>query len=169
MTGVVSQTIDTPLGALVAGALPDGICLLEFPEHDRLESQLAAIRRRLGCEFEEGGSVHLDHLQRELAAYFAGTLTQFTVPVVTQGTPFQERVWSQLRRIPYGETRSYEALAKAAGSPGGSRAAGHANGLSRIAIVIPCHRVVNKDGKLGAYGGGLWRKQYLLDLERPRD
>jgi AraC family transcriptional regulator, regulatory protein of adaptative response / methylated-DNA-[protein]-cysteine methyltransferase len=76
------------------------------------------------------------------------------------------KVWDALRSIPYGETYSYEKLAWAVGAPGGQRAVGHANGLNRIAIVIPCHRVVNKDGKLGGYGGGLWRKQILLDLER---
>ena len=82
------------------------------------------------------------------------------------GTPFQERVWNQLLRIPYGQTRSYEDLARQIDSAGSQRAVGHANGLNRIAIVIPCHRVVNKDGKLGGYGGGLWRKQFLLDLEQ---
>ena len=162
---VARRTLDSPLGALIAGASPDGVCLLEFPEPGRLESQLAAIRRRLGCEFEEGDSVHLDHLQRELAAYFAGTLQQFTVPVVMRGTPFQERVWSQLRRIPYGETRSYDDVARAIRASGASRAVGHANGMNPVAIVVPCHRVINKNGRLGGYGGQLWRKEKLLQLE----
>ena len=82
------------------------------------------------------------------------------------GSEFQEAVWKALLTIPYGETWSYEQLAIAVGSPRGSRAVGLANGQNRIAIIIPCHRVVNKDGKLGGYGGGLWRKQFLLDLER---
>src|SRR5439155_7293349 len=90
----------------------------------------------------------------------------FDVPVVYPGTPFQERVWNELRHIPYGETRSYQELAEDIGTVNGQRAVGHANGLNRIAIVIPCHRVVNKDGQLGGYGGGLWRKRFLLDLER---
>src|SRR5688572_3730269 len=165
---VASRTIDSPLGGLMAGASPDGICLLEFPEPDRLEPQLAVIRRRLGCDIEEGDSVHLDHLQQELSAYFAGTLAQFTVPVVTRGTPFQERVWSELRQIPYGQTRSYEDLARAIGAPGAPRAVGHANGMNPVAIVVPCHRVINKNGGLGGYGGQLWRKETLLRLEGAR-
>lgn len=165
---VARRTINSPLGALIAGASANGICLLEFPEPDRVEPQLAAIRRRLGCEFEDGDSVHLDRLERELAAYFAGTLAQFTVPVVTRGTPFQERVWSQLRRIPYGETRSYEDVARAIRASGASRAVGSANGMNPVAIVVPCHRVINKNGGLGGYGGQLWRKEKLLQLEGAR-
>jgi AraC family transcriptional regulator, regulatory protein of adaptative response / methylated-DNA-[protein]-cysteine methyltransferase len=165
---VVTRSIDSPLGALIAGASPDGICLLEFPEPDRLEPQLATIRRRLGCVIEQGDGPHLDELQRELTAYFAGTLATFTVPLVMRGTPFQERVWSELRRIPYGETRSYEDLARAIGAPGAPRAVGHANGMNPVAIVVPCHRVINKNGGLGGYGGQLWRKQSLLRLENPR-
>jgi AraC family transcriptional regulator of adaptative response/methylated-DNA-[protein]-cysteine methyltransferase len=162
---VVTRTIDGPLGALIAGASPDGICLLEFPEPGRLEPQLQAIRRRLGCDIEAGASPHLDQLQRELAAYFSGALAQFTVPLVMRGTPFQERVWSALRRIPYGETRSYQDLAEAIGAPGAPRAVGHANGMNPVAIVVPCHRVINKNGGLGGYGGQLWRKERLLRLE----
>ena len=93
-------------------------------------------------------------------------MTEFRVPIIYPGSPFQTRVWDGLLQIPYGETRSYEELARTVGAPGAQRAVGHANGQNRISIVIPCHRVVNKNGRLGGYGGGLWRKQYLLDLER---
>src|SRR5262249_7193303 len=86
--------------------------------------------------------------------------------LVYPGSPFQRRVWEQLLQIPYGETRSYEDLAIAVGSMGAQRAVGRANGMNRIAIVIPCHRVVNKNGQIGGYGGGLRRKQFLLDLEK---
>jgi AraC family transcriptional regulator of adaptative response/methylated-DNA-[protein]-cysteine methyltransferase len=165
---IVTREIDSPLGALIAGATPDGICLLEFPEPDRLEPQLAAVRRRLGCAVAPGRSDHLDQLEHELGAYFDGTLAQFTVSVVARGTPFQERVWSELRRIPYGNTRSYEAMARAIGTPGASRAVGHANGMNPVAIVVPCHRVINKNGGLGGYGGRLWRKERLLRLEGAR-
>ena len=109
---------------------------------------------------------HLQQLATELEAYFAGALRDFSVPLVSPGTPFQQRVWNELGRIPYGQTRSYEELAIAVGIPGGQRSVGRANGLNRIAIVIPCHRVVRKDGHLGGYGGGLRRKQFLLDLEQ---
>ena len=163
----VRQSIDSPLGPLVTVAGPDGVCLLEFAEPDRLDAQLAAVRRWFGSDAVAGDSPHLDHLRGELDAYFAGALKQFTVPVVTPGTVFQERVWSELKRIPYGETRSYEDVARAVGVASAPRAVGRANGSNRIAIVVPCHRVVNKDGALGGYGGQLWRKQALLRLERP--
>jgi len=162
---VATRIIDSPLGGLIAGASPEGICLLEFPEPDRLEPQLQTIRRRLRCEIAPGESPHLDLLQQELARYFAGELAAFTVPLVMRGTPFQERVWSELRRIPYGATRSYEELARAIGAPGAPRAVGSANGMNPVAIVVPCHRVINKNGGLGGYGGQLWRKEMLLRLE----
>jgi AraC family transcriptional regulator of adaptative response/methylated-DNA-[protein]-cysteine methyltransferase len=104
-------------------------------------------------------------LSDEIASYFAGSLRGFSVPLIYPGTPFQQRVWQQLLAIPYGETRSYEELAIAVGDKKAVRAVGRTNGLNRIAIVIPCHRVVNKSGALGGYGGGLRRKQFLLDLE----
>src|SRR4029434_5279237 len=93
--------------------------------------------------------------------YFGGSLRHFSVPLRFPGTEFQRTVWEELLRIPFGETRVYEDLATAIGRPGAQRAVGRANGLNRIAIVIPCHRVVNKGGGLGGYGGGLWRKQRL--------
>jgi AraC family transcriptional regulator of adaptative response/methylated-DNA-[protein]-cysteine methyltransferase len=162
------QIIESPVGPLVAAAVPDGLCLLEFSVPDRLHTQMQGIRRWFGCEAAEGDSPHLALVREELRAYFAGALTQFTVPVVTPGTPFQQRVWSELQRIPYGQTRSYEEIAHAVGRGSAPRAVGQANGMNRIAIVIPCHRVVNKDGKLGGYGGELWRKDVLLRLEGAR-
>lgn len=156
----------SPLGPLIAGATKDGVCLLEFSDRRMLEAQFTTVRRRFQAPIVTGKNDHLTRLEQELADYFAGKLTQFTVPLVYPGTPFQERVWEGLLRIPYGETRSYEELAKDVGSPGAQRAVGHANGLNRIAIVIPCHRVINKDGKLGGYGGGLRRKEFLLRLEQ---
>ena len=157
--------LESPLGPLVAGATDRGVCLLEFSDRRMLEGQLDGVRRRLGPVLP-GPHPLLGQLQGELAQYFAGTRTAFTVPLEYPGTPFQVRVWEALLQIPYGDTRSYEQLAWAVGAPGGQRAVGRANGQNRIAIVIPCHRVVNKDGRLGGYGGGVWRKQLLLDLER---
>jgi len=118
------------------------------------------------CAIVPGENKHLTQLKKELCAYFDGDLRQFSVPLDYPGSPFQLRVWNELRRIPFGETCSYEELALRIGSESGQRAVGHANGANRIAILIPCHRVVNKNGKLGGYGGGLWRKQHLLELER---
>lgn len=159
----------SPLGPLVAGATADGICLLEFADRRMLEAEFVALRKLFDAPIVPGSNHHLETLQSELAQYFAGSLRAFSVPLVYPGTPFQRRVWQQLLAIPYGETRSYEQIAVAIGESRAVRAVGRANGLNRIAILIPCHRVVNKDGQLGGYGGGLPRKQYLLDLERSVD
>jgi AraC family transcriptional regulator, regulatory protein of adaptative response / methylated-DNA-[protein]-cysteine methyltransferase len=163
---VVTTWIDSPLGPLMTAATAEGICLLEFTDRNRLETQLAALQKLHQCAIVPGESKILDQLKEELAQYFAGTRKQFTVPLVYRGTPFQLRVWNALRQIPYGETRSYIDLARDIDAPNASRAVGHTNGLNRVAIVIPCHRVVNKNGELGGYGGGLWRKRLLLDLEQ---
>jgi AraC family transcriptional regulator of adaptative response/methylated-DNA-[protein]-cysteine methyltransferase len=160
-------TLDTPLGTLLTGARDEGICLIAF-DPGRTDRELAALRRRFRCEIEQGDHPHLVQLRAELQDYFAQRLTTFTVPVITAGTPFQERVWAQLQRIPYGQTCSYEELAKAVGAAAAQRAVGHANGSNPIPIVIPCHRVINKSGKLGGYGGELWRKEILLRLEGRR-
>ncbi|MBA2408483.1 MAG: methylated-DNA--[protein]-cysteine S-methyltransferase [Gammaproteobacteria bacterium] len=131
-----------------------------------MNAHIAALRKRLDAPVVPGSNAHLVKLQGELADYFAGSLRRFSVPLSYRGTTFQQRVWEQLLAIPYGETRSYEQLAIATGNPKAVRAVGHANGLNRICILIPCHRVINKDGRLGGYGGGLRRKQYLLEHER---
>jgi len=150
----------------VAGATAEGICLLEFTDRRMLPAQIETVRDRFDCAVVPGESPHFDRLRDQLNAYFSGELRTFSLPLAAPGTPFQERVWAELQRIPFGETRSYEDLARAVGAPGAQRAVGHANGLNRIAIVIPCHRVINKNGKLGGYGGLLWRKEALLHLER---
>jgi AraC family transcriptional regulator of adaptative response/methylated-DNA-[protein]-cysteine methyltransferase len=156
----------TPLGPMVAGATAEGVCLLEFADRRMLETQLARIRRALHAQTLPGTSPHVALLERQLAEYFAGTRQAFTVPLVTAGTPFQERVWQALREIPCGETRSYQDQANAIGRPTAVRAVARANGDNRISILIPCHRVIGKDGELVGYGGGLWRKHRLLELER---
>jgi AraC family transcriptional regulator of adaptative response/methylated-DNA-[protein]-cysteine methyltransferase len=150
----------------VAGATAEGVCLLEFSDRRMLETQFATLRQRFGRSVVPGNHAFLEQFKEELQCYFARTLTAFTVPLVYPGTPFQEAVWAGLREIPYGKTWSYDELARRVGRPGAQRAVGHANGQNRICIVLPCHRVVNKDGRLGGYGGGLWRKQFLLDLEQ---
>ncbi|MFD4139877.1 methylated-DNA--[protein]-cysteine S-methyltransferase [Streptomyces sp. NPDC058572] len=103
---------------------------------------------------------------RQLDAYFARELKEFDLPMRLEGTPFQRRVWDQLRRIPYGETRTYGELAGALDSPGAPRAVGLANGKNPIGIIVPCHRVIGSNGSLVGYGGGLDRKQRLLAFER---
>jgi AraC family transcriptional regulator of adaptative response/methylated-DNA-[protein]-cysteine methyltransferase len=163
---VVLGWIDSPLGPLLAGAADRGICLLEFSDPRRLAAQVATLERRLGADAALGEHPLIARLGSELAEYFDGRRREFTVPLYYPGSEFQRLVWDALRRIPYGETRSYESLAMTVGRPAAQRAVGKANGDNRIAIVIPCHRVVRKDGTLCGYGGGLWRKQWLLELER---
>jgi AraC family transcriptional regulator of adaptative response/methylated-DNA-[protein]-cysteine methyltransferase len=158
--------IRTPFGPMIAGATAEGICLLEFSDREVLEGQLAAVKRLFDHPLVPGTNDYLERLQEELTAYFEGTLRQFTVPLSYPGTAFQKRVWDQLRRIPYGQKRSYEEMAAAVDAPKAVRAVGRANGLNRIAIVVPCHRVISKNGALCGYGGGLWRKKFLLDLEQ---
>ncbi len=163
---IVVSWFESPLGPLVTAANNRGLCLLEFTDRRMLENQFLTLKKLFSCAIVPGRNQHLNVLEKELEQYFAGHLKHFSVPLVYPGTPFQERVWNELLRIPYGQTRSYEDLARQIAAAGSQRAVGHANGQNRIAIVIPCHRVVNKDGKLGGYGGGLWRKQFLLGLEQ---
>ena len=165
---ILLSWLESPLGPLVAGSTEAGICLLEFTDRRMFETQIDILRRRLGYGMVPGENTHLADLRRELAEYFEGKRRSFSVPLVYPGTPFQRRVWEELLRIPCGETCSYEELAARIGSPAAVRAVGQANGANRVAILIPCHRVVTKQGQLGGYGGGKWRKQMLLDLERGR-
>ncbi len=163
---ITVRWIESPIGPLIAGSAGDKLVLLEFTDRRMLEAQFASLRRYFKCPIVPGDNALLRATQKELAEYFAGTRKRFTLPLKTPGTPFQQRVWKALTGIPYGTTLSYEQLAKRIDAPDAQRAVGHSNGLNRIAIIVPCHRVINKDGKLGGYGGGLWRKQALLELER---
>jgi AraC family transcriptional regulator of adaptative response/methylated-DNA-[protein]-cysteine methyltransferase len=158
--------VETPVGPMIAGATDAGLCLLEFTDRRMLEHQIETLKKRFGTALVPGSHPYLAQLTRELAEYFAGTRRSFDVPVHAPGSAFEERVWRALCDIPFGETRSYEDIARTVGSAKAVRAVGRANGLNRIAIVIPCHRVVNKSGELGGYGGGLWRKRRLLHLEK---
>jgi AraC family transcriptional regulator of adaptative response/methylated-DNA-[protein]-cysteine methyltransferase len=163
---LLARWLDTPLGPMVAAAADEGLCLLEFVDRRMLQTQLDTLRRRFGAAIVPGSNRHLDHIADELTRYFDGKLTRFDVPLVLRGTPFQLRTWKRLLDIPGGETLSYSQMAEDIGTPGAHRAVGRANGDNRIAIVIPCHRVVRADGTLCGYGGGVWRKQWLLDHER---
>jgi AraC family transcriptional regulator, regulatory protein of adaptative response / methylated-DNA-[protein]-cysteine methyltransferase len=162
---IVECTVQSPLGPLRLGATAEGLCLLEFDDPRRLDSAHRGLDRWLGLPCVPGRNAHLDLAASELNAYFAGTLSAFTVPLVSPGTAFETRVWTALRSIPCGATWSYAQLATAIGNPRAHRAVGMANGRNRIAILIPCHRVVNTGGSLGGYGGGLQRKEWLLKHE----
>jgi AraC family transcriptional regulator of adaptative response/methylated-DNA-[protein]-cysteine methyltransferase len=163
---VVTTMIDSPVGRLVAGTTDDGICLLEYTDRRMLERSLDTLRRRFVAPVVPGDHKWLELLREELQEYFDGRLTEFSVPIASRGTQFQDRVWSELCRIRHGTTISYEVLAKRIGQPTAVRAVANANGQNRVAILIPCHRVIGKDGTLTGYGGGLWRKRLLLDLEQ---
>lgn len=162
---IATTRILTPLGPVLAGATADGICLLEFVDRRMLETQLQRLGKLLNAECVPGFSKHFDRLNDQLAEYFSGKRRGFDLPLLLPGTPFQQKVWAGLLMIPYGSTRSYKEQAEALGLPHAVRAVAKANGDNRIAVIIPCHRVIGADGRLVGYGGGLWRKRYLLDLE----
>jgi AraC family transcriptional regulator of adaptative response/methylated-DNA-[protein]-cysteine methyltransferase len=163
---LISTTrIFTPLGPMLAAATDDGICLLEFVDRRMLETEIESLSRLLKAKFVPGSSKHFDRLNVQLEEYFSGNRKEFDVPLVLPGTPFQKKVWAGLQAIPYGSTRSYKEQAEATGLPSAVRAVAKANGDNRIAILIPCHRVIGANGELVGYGGGVWRKQYLLKLE----
>jgi AraC family transcriptional regulator of adaptative response/methylated-DNA-[protein]-cysteine methyltransferase len=142
------------------------VCLLEFTDRRRLELQFSRLRKYFKSAIIPGDNEHLVQLRKELREYFEGNRDSFSLKQVYPGSPFEVKVWNELLKIPYGATTSYEQIAKKIGSPKSSRAVGRANGFNRISIIIPCHRVINKNGELGGYGGGLWRKKLLLSLEQ---
>jgi AraC family transcriptional regulator of adaptative response/methylated-DNA-[protein]-cysteine methyltransferase len=158
--------IETPLGPMLGGAVEGGVCLLEFVDRRMIETQIARLRKLFKAALVPGQHPALDRLAAELKRYFDGALREFTVPLDLRGTPFQTRVWNALRTIRFGSTRSYGEQARRLGAPQAVRAVARANGDNRIAILVPCHRVVGADGSLTGYGGGLWRKRWLLDHER---
>jgi AraC family transcriptional regulator of adaptative response/methylated-DNA-[protein]-cysteine methyltransferase len=162
---VQTTRVTTPLGAMLIGATEDAVCFIEFAVPERMEDQMARLAKKLDCVFVPGANVLTDRMAGELESYFAGELRTFGTPLLTAGTEFQQKAWSALRDIPYGETRSYRDQARAIDSPDAVRAVARANGANRIAIAIPCHRVIGADGSLTGYGGGLARKEFLLDLE----
>ena len=164
-TPLIARQVATPLGAMLAIGNDDGLCLLEFADRPMLATQLRRIRQRFSATIIGGSHALLDQVERELKEYFAGERREFTVPLRIQGTEFQRSAWDALRKIPYGATLSYGEQAHRIGRPDAQRAIGRANGDNCLAIIIPCHRVVRADGTLCGYGGGLWRKQRLLELE----
>ncbi len=157
--------IDSGLGPLVAGATDRGICLLEFSDRRMLEAQGKTLAARHGLPIAPGEHPFLRTLGIELEEYLSGKRRDFSLPIDEPGTDFQRKVWQALREIPYGETRSYGELALAIGDGKAVRAVARANGMNRVAILVPCHRVIGADGGLGGYGGGIWRKQRLLEIE----
>ena len=163
-SAVTIREIETPVGPLTIGATETAIVLCDFTRRPMMPAQLASVRRRIG-PMVVGDSPLLDRADRQLREYFAGERRDFDLALDIPGSAFQERVWDELRRIPYGETISYRELALRVGAPQAPRAVGRANGSNRVAIIVPCHRVVAAGGGLGGYGGGLPAKRHLLELE----
>jgi AraC family transcriptional regulator of adaptative response/methylated-DNA-[protein]-cysteine methyltransferase len=157
--------IQTPIGEMLAAANDTHLLLFEFPHRRMIDTQLDRVRRAVGCELEPGDSPVFGLLRSQLDEYFRGERRDFTIPLHVPGTPFQTRVWDALQRIPTGTTTTYAQLAESIGQPNAVRAVARANGDNRVAILIPCHRVIGSTGELVGYGGGLWRKKKLLELE----
>lgn len=166
-TTIVSlNRLTTPLGPMLAGTTKQGLCLLEFVDRRMLETQLQRLQKYLDCTFVPGSNAVTQKVADQLSQYFEGDLDRFSVPLELPGSEFQQKVWHRLQEIPYGETRSYKEQARMIGNEKAVRAVARANGDNRIAIIIPCHRVIGSNGTLTGYGGGLWRKKYLLHLEQ---
>lgn len=158
--------LETPLGTMFACAVEQGICLLEFSDRKMLETEFKALSKRLNADIIQGHNPHFDLLKLELAEYFEGKRKSFNVPLFTPGSEFQQMVWKGLHNITYGTTISYKQQSIFLNKPSAVRAVANANGMNRISILIPCHRVIGENGNLTGYGGGLWRKQWLLDFEK---
>ena len=163
---LVAHRFDTPLGEMLICATDTALCLLEFAGTHRLQKELDDVQHFFSARIVAGENAITQQTEREMQAYFRGQRQAFTVPLVTPGTPFQQQVWQYLSTIAYGQTVSYQTEAQAIGRPNAVRPAATANGANRISIIIPCHRVIGKNGQLTGYGGGLQRKQWLLDHER---
>ena len=158
--------IDTPLGAMVAVSDKTSLHLLEFADRKALGAELQKLSKQVKGDIGFGRCEPTDQIEAELSDFFEGTLGHFKTPLALHGTPFSRDVWRALREIPIGETRSYSDIARAINNPTAVRAVARANGANQISIVIPCHRVIGADGSLTGYGGGLWRKQKLIELEQ---
>jgi AraC family transcriptional regulator of adaptative response/methylated-DNA-[protein]-cysteine methyltransferase len=158
--------LDTPLGPMMAIADDRALHLLEFVDRRGLEREIERLRQRQKAGVAPGRTAPIVQIEKELVDYFAGRSTTFETPLARGGSPFQNLVWDALLTIPLGETWSYAKLAEVVGRPKAVRAAGSANGCNQLAIVIPCHRVINLNGELGGYAGGLPRKRWLLEHER---
>nr|WP_290368646.1 methylated-DNA--[protein]-cysteine S-methyltransferase [Chryseobacterium sp. Bi04] len=159
------KRVETPLGTMYACAVKQGICLLEFTDRKVLETEFKYLSKILNATIVQGDNPHFSLLEEQLKEYFEGKRKKFSVPLLTLGSDFQHKVWDTVCKIPYGETTSYKQQAITIGSPDALHAVANANGMNKISILIPCHRVTGPDGSMTGYGGGIWRKKWLLDLE----
>lgn len=160
-----SSWVDTALGPMIAIADDEALVLLEFIERRGLELEIKQLRSKEKCAILPGSNKILKQIENELKSYFSGKLKAFKTPIKMVGTPFQKKVWQALLEIPWGTTISYAQLAKNVGNPNAFRAVANANGKNQLALIIPCHRVINSNGNIGGYGGGIKRKEWLIKLE----
>ena len=160
------KRIETPIGTMYAAAVEEGICMLEFTDRKILETECKDLAKSLNATIVQGENPHFKTLEKELSEYFEGNRKNFTVPLSPVGTDFQKSVWQVLMKIPYGETWNYKKQSEVLGDVKKVRAVANANGMNKISILIPCHRVIGSNGTLTGYGGGIWRKQKLLELEK---
>jgi len=158
--------IETPLGEMTAGATEDGVCLLEFSDRETVPAEFENLCKIFDTTVKKGNNKHLRMLKKQLKEYFKGKRKEFSLSLVTPGTEFQKSVWRNLSGILFGSTKSYLDQAKILKNVKSARAVAQANSSNRIAIIIPCHRVIGSDGQLVGYGGGLKRKKWLLDHEK---
>jgi AraC family transcriptional regulator of adaptative response/methylated-DNA-[protein]-cysteine methyltransferase len=163
---ILINRLTTPLGPMFVCATDNGICLLEFVDRALLETEFKDLQRLLKANIIVGENEHIQQAKVELAEYFAGTRTQFNVQLETPGTDFQNTVWKALQTIRYGKTVSYQQQAEHIHNSKAVRAVANANGCNRIAIIIPCHRVIGKNGNLTGYSGGIERKRWLINHEQ---
>lgn len=163
---ILISRITTPLGPMFVGATDCGICMLEFVDRKMLETEFRDLQRLFKARILVGENEHINQAIKELQEYFEGKLKSFSVALDTPGTDFQKEVWSNLQQVPYGKTTSYKAQAQYLRNPAAIRAMATANGYNRVSIIIPCHRVIGKDGQLRGYGGGIERKKWLLGFEK---
>ncbi|WP_279083788.1 bifunctional transcriptional activator/DNA repair enzyme AdaA [Gilliamella apis] len=162
---ILIDRLTTPLGPMFVCATNQGICLLEFVDRRMLETEFEQLQRLLKMKIIFGENEHIKQAKVEIAEYFAGTRTNFTVALHTPGTLFQQTVWDCLKHIPYGELTTYKQQAQRINNPQAIRAVANANGYNRVAIIVPCHRVIGSNGELIGYGGGLERKKWLIEHE----
>ena len=162
---ILIHRFTTPLGPMFVCATERGVCLLEFVDRRMLETEFSDLQRLLKARIMAGENRHTRQMEAEMGEYFAGTRQQFEVTLDMPGSEFQRTVWEALQAVPFGETSHYQALAKQIDKPAAVRAVAGANGANRVAIVIPCHRIIGKDGSLTGYGGGIARKAWLIAHE----
>lgn len=162
---IFTTTFPSPIGDIWLGEYEQQLCFLQLPPHRPLNRHLARLIQQLNATLVEQETPLLQQAKQQLNEYFHQKRQQFDLPLFLQGTPFQKQVWQALLQIPYGETRSYKAIAEQLGNPNAMRAVGGANNANRLAIIVPCHRVIQQNGTLGGYEFGLDTKQFLLRLE----